>query len=437
MPNNKMIQIIVNSIKSGVKIIPVIGFDAYKIIDKDTQVHHSYLDYLTRKLAVENKIEIQDNLIGDIDRFSSVYNSLLLKRSKPKDVKQTIIEAAKEIEPLVDCSFLEKLVRIVPFKYYINATFMHFLESALINHRSFPTGNIGAASYPYVLNDGMTSMPQDLPSEDNQLFRPIIYNLFGTYEKDQYNIFLTDDDILNFTIDLNKKYESCLGRLKMKIEKSSLLFLGCNFPDWLFRFFLNTLKPNLLSDKENEIFLDKSSANPTQTYFIEKHSFYQDATDADQFINELFQKFTETNQVIGNREKEYIFISYAWEDQLLAIKIADWLISGGKNVWMDVFKLNRGDELNPEIAKAINECKLFCPIITKASMSKSNGYVQREWAHFKGLDLSKKILPIVKEVDYVSNTLNFNMDLSFNRNTLLDIRIDEKLEWNKNVINNF
>lgn len=60
-----------------------------------------------------------------------------------------------------------------------------------------------------------------------------------------------------------------------------------------------------------------------------------------------------------------IFISYAHEDQKIAIDIADKLSKLGLNVWIDELKLKIGDSISEEIGKAIEKSKYGVIILSK------------------------------------------------------------------------
>src|SRR6266508_5328028 len=79
------------------------------------------------------------------------------------------------------------------------------------------------------------------------------------------------------------------------------------------------------------------------------------------------------NAITGNR----VFISYAREDQSVALEIYDLLKSNGCSPWIDFHNLKPGQDWKLEIDKAIQSSNYFVACLSSNSVSK-RGYVQKE-----------------------------------------------------------
>ena len=88
-----------------------------------------------------------------------------------------------------------------------------------------------------------------------------------------------------------------------------------------------------------------------------------------------FRDFFESlpDDQIGNK----VFISYAREDQGIALEIYEFLKSNGCSPWMDVHDLKAGQDWRLEIDKAIQSSNFFLACLSSNSVSK-RGYVQKE-----------------------------------------------------------
>jgi tetratricopeptide (TPR) repeat protein len=75
-----------------------------------------------------------------------------------------------------------------------------------------------------------------------------------------------------------------------------------------------------------------------------------------------------------------VFLSYAHEDAVAALRIADGLRSAGVEVWFDQEGgLEHGDEWDAKIRHQIKECVLFLPLISANTQARLEGYFRIEW----------------------------------------------------------
>lgn len=72
-----------------------------------------------------------------------------------------------------------------------------------------------------------------------------------------------------------------------------------------------------------------------------------------------------------------IFLSYAREDQVLARRLYDYLISVGAKVWFDREELSPGANWKNEIVRAIRASRFFVALLSSNSVSKK-GFVHTE-----------------------------------------------------------
>ena len=77
--------------------------------------------------------------------------------------------------------------------------------------------------------------------------------------------------------------------------------------------------------------------------------------------------------------KRAIFLSYASEDAAAVQRIAEALRSAGIEAWLDQDELGVGDTWDAKIRSQIRSCRLFMPVISAATQTRSEGYFRREW----------------------------------------------------------
>lgn len=95
-----------------------------------------------------------------------------------------------------------------------------------------------------------------------------------------------------------------------------------------------------------------------------------------------------------------VFLSYAPGDALFAEKLAELLREDGISVWFDKAEIKAGDNWVAEISNAIQNTKIFIPIISRSSSHRN--YITSEIATAiaaKAQDPKRKIIPVLIERD--------------------------------------
>ena len=74
-----------------------------------------------------------------------------------------------------------------------------------------------------------------------------------------------------------------------------------------------------------------------------------------------------------------VFLSYASQDAVAALRICEALRAAGIEVWFDQSELRGGDAWDASIRKQIKACVLFMPIISANTHAREEGYFRLEW----------------------------------------------------------
>ena len=207
------------------------------------------------------------------------------------------------------------------------------------------------------------------------------------------------------------------ARLFDALGRNHLLFLGCQFPDWLTRFLLRTAKNSKLSVERGffEYLVDaKFESNSSLVTFLT--SFSKDTQvfvrDPAEFVAELARRWqgrqiasgaatvAEPAPMAQFMPPGSIFISYASEDRGPALRLAADLQAAGLPVWLDRQQLDWGSDYTARIQLAIGQCALFVPVLSATALQRT-GFFRKEWAwacerhlDFTGTSLSF-ICPVV------------------------------------------
>lgn len=296
----------------------------------------------------------------------------------------------KEKEKFLIYDTIDKLTCIKKFKLFINASVTSLVENSVRNTRASISNKIDVFSLnindtpvkDIVLDSTINTISPAI--SPNKLKKIIVYNLYGKYEWTKGCI-VVDDDILELTHTISNN-RSTLKTLFELLTSSSLLFIGCNFPDWLLRFFIRMFSKQRLS-VSSSLYTVADVLNCTdknRAIFISNSKIKYFELDGNEFINKLYNRLLEKwPNWISNKYEDYIFLSYYTENRPKVIEIYDKLEENDCNIFMDIKRLEFGDSINNEVKKGIDNCKIFIPIISKETNMKSDAkrYFIKEWEY--------------------------------------------------------
>lgn len=212
------------------------------------------------------------------------------------------------------------------------------------------------------------------------IMRPVLCYVFGKIDPtcSQRRFVLTENDAMEKVSSWFNQYDSN-GFLKY-VKQSQIVSVGCQFDDWMFRFFWFLLHGKVDSNADGqqvavEIKQDEKLKNYLEQ---EKVKLFSDARSFMKEAGENIIKEADVNKL--PRQENGVFISYAHEDRYIALPLFERLHSAGVNVWLDEDKLGGGDEYENRIRKAINSCKFFIAILsTQVKQDLENDNISQRW----------------------------------------------------------
>ena len=188
------------------------------------------------------------------------------------------------------------------------------------------------------------------------------------------------------------------GLLRAALQ-GNLLFLGCNFPDWFFRFFIRVCvrdRLDLVSPITGKSVID-NLADPSRSVFIGLYKIHTLDVNCNELVDAIYQKLKSepgTPGLFGDSGNNSVFISYCRADEKVAGDIAQQFDKKYIDHFLDKSNLRTGDLLDQKIAEAIDKCCLFMPVVSN-NISTSSAYIWKEWKY--AIDTNKEILPVFKE----------------------------------------
>ena len=397
-------------------VIPVIGQDLYLARTKEGKDVLLYR-YLTDKLA--QFIDLTPR--GEKSYTFSEVVLHYLKRS-PNDflgVRRFLSKNLAQIH-MAPKGPLWKLARIKPFSLFINTSYDPFLLNALNAVRSYPT-----IALQHTYQEKCTSyINVKLFNMLENSRHTLLLNIFGSIDKNMRPAY-TEKDILETLVGFQRDMEiDPRNPLFLTLKAKSLLFIGCAYDDWLYRFFIRTLSNEPYTTSNN--FLSKkfiaddfsAPSNAKLADFLEANDSEVYNGNSENFINNLFERMASDcpESVILDENLPNIpgkvFISYHSDDRPAAQRLASHLREDGVKVWLDKWEMRPGDEVDKTIIKDINKCPVFIPLISeKAKQVQREGDTgvkyhirEWEWAYSRNVsgDNPRLIIPVkIDDTDWM------------------------------------
>jgi hypothetical protein len=286
---------------------------------------------------------------------------------------------------------LRLLAQIPAFRLFITTTFDPWMEQA-INEERF--GGL-AQTIPIAFDPEHSP---DITPEQLRSGRPIVFQLFGRICSTPHYA-VTEEDMLEYLHHLQMEPPKVLCD---ELRNRHLLFIGNAFPDWLARFFIRTARGKRLIDQRgmDEFVVEnfQRSDSPLVSFFHQfsrETNFYSEGTPVD-FVRALHVRWRERHPDTAKpitapqpaaaaaadaaeMADPWLFISYASQDAPAVKRLRDALDQAGFNVWVDLERLESGDDYTRKIRDNINRCSLFLPVISRNTESRGEGFFRSEW----------------------------------------------------------
>ena len=365
--------------KAG-QLIPVIGPELLSIPTESGSIALLY-DIWGQKLAELKDISVEQTIEE---------SPLLYRITNTLRRDMTFSELAFDIHEVIckdhtPTASLNQLAEITDFSIYVTTTIDHLMEEALSNARSQKPHVIAFTGSGRKEDNDVANGFEPKPGQQSTLF-----HLFGKTNCTGGDRFAaTEDDLIEFSWSLIDNEYSPL-HLYDSFEKKTLLLLGCNFPDWLDRFFIHALT------RKHEISLKYVSEKRMVglEHFLERKRWknpiiYQSPVT---FVAELHRRWLETqkpqpsksvSEINMSSKHGSVFISYPREDTAIARDIKSQLDAAGIDSYMDESDLEPGDEFNRVIKNKIEEASFFLALISHSLALEGKDhpgrFVLREW----------------------------------------------------------
>lgn len=337
------------------ELIPVIGPELMSV-PRQPGAHESLYDRWGSALADQRGIPAPGG-DGDTPLLYRVANQLSVDPDIPLGDLEYDINDLLCNNPWPLPEPLEQLAEITDFPLYLTTTVDHLLETALIQNRGEQWG-------PEIIafRRGGGASQTDLPADFKPGEHPTVFYFFGRSCTDRDAFAATEDSLIEFSWALID-HDYAPTRLYDYLRNKTLLLLGCNFPDWLERFFIHALtrKPE---SRIVVMYVSESRKAGLYDFLRRKREKARPpvAHSPVAFVAELHRRWR-LGQGVRPRPAESkvgaVFISYAREDLAIAKAVRAQLEAAYIDTWMDESGLEPGEEFKPVIRENIEKASFL------------------------------------------------------------------------------
>lgn len=378
--NDRNWELLMNAVDEK-RVVPIIGENLIQVVTEDGRMN--IREYVLAKLSPKLGVPEFQNFshVEDVIREN---NARTRNAGDVTDIYYEIYEILKDAQICVP-DFVVKMFSKCNFPLILTTSYANGLDKAL----QLPSSKI------CVYNKNMSS---DVSRTDILSSSSVLYYLFGKVGITKRSFKVTEDDLLEYLHCWHNNDTRPLN-LSEYLSDKFLLVLGCNYPNWLFRFFWHSIRNFTIvpstPEMQGVVTVAANKDEDLMTFLSRvQTSVYRNAED---FITEFINRYSSRhssdmvssgyalpaiNQNAASNTLD-VFISYAEEDFDKAHLVAEHFNRLGASVWFDKERLTLGENYEATIKEMITNCKRFVPILSKTTLIQGRRFFKREWSWAK------------------------------------------------------
>ena len=379
-------------------VVPVIGPGIICEHRDGMNINEFIISTISKQLQLTEKHQSFSQLVYDTE-FLGNLKKLLKNDTLTKDViyalVNNIFNNPKNVEQyFVPSSALKRLLNIKLFPFVITTSFAPVVENAM--REIWGNRNIRVLSFcRNPQKDTKPGIGDIISATDMQ--KPTVYYMFGKSASQPHSYVLTDNDMLEFCQSWLSD-QTRPSNLCTQLKDKYLLMLGCGYSDWLFRFIWFCMNKTSDAKTKGLMASDESTHETLVEYLRRIDTFLPENKTPEDIIEEIEKRVVSYNL---SHESEWfsrppktetqIFISYSRSDSAIAEALYRYLSNNGISVWSDRNNLLGGAKFMDEIETAIENAKVFIPILSNNIEKEAMGahVYRKEWK--KALDLQESM----------------------------------------------
>lgn len=310
---------------------------------------------------------------------------------------------------------ITQLAAVASFRFFVTLTPDDLLARCLKLKQRRPVNEIIHSLDP--ADQEGNDLPDNWKTRQGEV--NVLY-LFGKAHAES-TFAIHDEDVLEYAHKVITDGRLTLKRFLGVLHDKSLLLIGCNFPEWLSRFFLRAINRSRLAEKYRRSWLiEQLKPEESFTCFL---SSYGTGTEVlsdlspVEFVAELHRRWMDEHGAAAQKPEPpaeesvprgtMFFISYSRQtDQARAESIRQSLLKLGvteNEVWFDRHSIEPGDDYQRDILDGIRNCRYFLPLLSQSSNNRENAFVFKEWRQAnKRLEVENRtfLFPVIVDSDF-------------------------------------
>lgn len=282
---------------------------------------------------------------------------------------------------------LAQLARIGGFRLYLYFGFDNLLLRALDGERGLAQPE--SQHLAYAPNQTRTDLPQPYAS----LHEPFVYALFGK-SCPAPEFVISEEDLLEWVTALQDP-DQRPPQLFDALRGNHLLFIGCDLPDWLVRFFIRLTRDNRFSfSRASETLIGLRPIDHVHLMsFFDQFSPKTQRLELDPtaFIAELESQWQARHAIAASMKPTValppdvrpggVFLSYASDDVAAASRLYATLQERLIDTWFDARRLVSGASYDEVIERNIGRCGVFLVVLSEATVARLALWRDRDGYH--------------------------------------------------------
>jgi hypothetical protein len=395
-------------------VVPIVGSRLLAGADGETSLQAR----VATRLMIDCGKDIGDQPLSPFRELNDAV-SRLKGSVDPQDLYDCVHEAICAVTTAGDFAIpppIRQLAQIADFRLLVTLTSDDLLARCL-RERCELTEIVHSPNLP--TSEGR-DLPKDWKARTDDAY--LLY-LFGK-SRSAPMFAIHDEDVLEYAHNLIAR-SSQVPTFLSELQQRNLLLIGCNFPEWLSRFFLRATNQKRLSEKENRAWLiDPLQPQESLTCFLRSYSSQTEIlsqTSPADFIAELHQRWTiDHGAAVRPADRTasaevprgtMFFISYSRATDLPRAELLyDALLKQGvaeTEVWFDRRTIEPGQDYRRTILDGIRRCRYFLPLLSQAANGREAGFVFLEWRAANELleEMNREfVLPVIVDAVYAPET---------------------------------
>lgn len=391
-------------------VVPVIGTECL-VNGQDNNLHRRIIKLLAQEADIRQTPQSFSELTD---------NTLFKSKFKGTPYLYPIIHRIFETNDRLEATdIIKRLLGTRKFPFVLTTSFASVIEKYLI--KIWEGNNIDV--YSFGVNKECRMRSSFDVSEGDDLQRPGIYYLFGKESARPESFAVTEEDLEKFLrslLDTNTQPHHLLDSLKGK----SVLFFGCSYPDWFFRFLLRAFKKD--SDNANIYVVTNDNVSANFTAYLRRNDIFVYDGYAS-FVEKLEEKLRDSDWDLGVPQRNAdVYLSFTRRNLPFVERLSSELTARGLWVWYDLTKLS-GEHHLSQLEESIKTAKVFVPIISEQIMNQTNTYHTYRFEWKVAIDTQKqrhdyKMIPVVIGDEWSLTDFKTNIPIEFREREFLNYK---------------